>query len=86
MFTVYRAPSFAEGPDPPGDAPAGSWRVDPQAFGDFGRALASRYSGAFQGLPQVRFFEAWNEPNLWISSRPSGRGNPRMPQIFTGAW
>ena len=52
MFTVYRAPSFAEGPDPPGDAPAGSWRVDPQAFGDFGRALASRYSGAFRGLPR----------------------------------
>jgi hypothetical protein len=74
MFTVYGAPSFAEGPNPPGDARAGTWRVDPQAFGDFGGALASRYSGAFQGLPQVRFFEAWNEPNLTDFLSPQWEG------------
>ena len=93
MFTVYRAPSFAEGPDPPGDAPAGSWRVDPQAFGDFGRALASRYSGAFQGLPQVRFFEAWNEPNLSDFLSPQWEGKSpyaadlyrRMVNAFSAA-
>jgi len=38
-------------------------------FGAFARAIASRYSGRYDGYPFVRFFSIWNEPNLqgWLS-------------------
>lgn len=64
VLTVYRAPDFALGPRLPEDHFLGVWRPDPAEFAAFGRALATRYSGSYAGLPRVRFFEAWNEPNL----------------------
>lgn len=64
FLTVTGAPSFAEGPHRPRSADPGSWKPDPKAFGQFARALASRYSGSFGGLPRVRYLQAWNEPNL----------------------
>jgi hypothetical protein len=41
----------------------GFLRADPVAFGAFAHAAAARYSGSFDGLPRVRFWQAWNEPN-----------------------
>jgi hypothetical protein len=41
----------------------GFLRPDPKAFGAFALAAARRYSGHFEGLPRVRFWQAWNEPN-----------------------
>ena len=41
----------------------GYLRPSPKAFGDFALAAARRYSGHFEGLPRVRFWQAWNEPN-----------------------
>ena len=64
LVTVGSAPAFAEGKDRPGSAAPGTWKPSGTAFGEFGQALAARYSGSFQGLPRVRFFQAWNEPNL----------------------
>ena len=74
-FTIYRAPPWAEGPNrpassDPGILGSGAWKPDPGALGDFATALATRYSGAFpdpatgQPLPHVRYYEAWNEPNI----------------------
>lgn len=70
LITVYDAPAFAQGPNPPGDAPAGTWKPDPAAIGDFAQAVATRYSGSFtpltslSPLPKVGYLEAWNESNL----------------------
>ncbi len=64
MVTLYGAPAFAEGPDRAASAPAGTWKPDPAEYAAFARAVASRYSGSFQGLSRVRYFQAWNEPNL----------------------
>jgi hypothetical protein len=68
MLMVSSAPDFAEGPGRPADAAPGSWKPSPSAFADFGQALARRYSGVFETaagvLPRVRYFQAWNEPNL----------------------
>jgi hypothetical protein len=70
LFTVYRAPDWAEGPGRPEGLPSGAWKPDPDEFARFGSALAARYSGRFSPgagappLPRVRYFEAWNEPNL----------------------
>jgi hypothetical protein len=37
-------------------------RADPKEFGAFALAAVKRYSGS-SGLPRVRYWEAWNEPN-----------------------
>jgi hypothetical protein len=37
---------------------------------NFGRAIASRYSGRFAGFPYVRFWSVWNEPNLQLFLAP----------------
>jgi hypothetical protein len=64
IVMINSAPSWAEGPNRPSSAGQGTWHPDPQAFGQFARALASRYSGATGGLPRVRYWQIWNEPNL----------------------
>ncbi|MEA2271626.1 MAG: polysaccharide biosynthesis protein PslG, partial [Solirubrobacteraceae bacterium] len=74
LVSLTAAPAWAEGPNRPpvgADAPTGSWRPSPSAYGLFARAVAGRYSGntpdpAVMGaaLPRVRFWQAWNEPNL----------------------
>jgi len=40
-----------------------------KALGDFSTALATHYDGQ-NGVPQVRVFEVWNEPNLSIDLSP----------------
>jgi hypothetical protein len=60
IATILWAPQWASGP---GEGPAGSVRPDPAALARFARAAARRYSGSFQGLPRVRYWQVWNEPN-----------------------
>jgi hypothetical protein len=64
LLTVYRAPQWAEGKHPPKRIEPGAWKPKPRAYGKFAHALARRYSGDFRGLPRVRYFEVWSEPNL----------------------
>jgi hypothetical protein len=80
VFTVFLAPRWAEGPNRPASEDVsriGTWRPDPDRFRDFAEAVATRYSGKFDNLPQVKYFEGWNEPNLpqyitpqWDGKRP----------------
>ena len=61
-------PPWADAPNKPASVVAGVWRPNANAFGQFSRALARRYSGSFNPgtgvLPRVRYYEAWSEPNL----------------------
>jgi hypothetical protein len=83
VLTVERAPGWAEGKHRPKSAGAGTWKPNPHAFGQFGQALARRYSGNFGGLPRVRYFQAWNEPNLAEHLTPQWDGKkPASPGIF----
>ena len=41
----------------------GAVRPDPGDYRAFALAAVRRYSGHFEGLPRVRFWQAWNEPN-----------------------
>jgi hypothetical protein len=77
LLAVTRAPSWAEGPGRPStaEAPAGTWKPDPGELGAFARAIASRYSGAFAGLPAVRYWQLWAEPNLGVNLSPQFQGN-----------
>lgn len=83
-LTVAAAPAWAEGPNRPPDLeefPSGSWKPDAEKFGDFAHAVAVRYSGGFEAggetLPAIRYFEAWNEPNLstYITPQWNGKEN-----------
>jgi hypothetical protein len=81
LFTVYQAPVWAEGREMPSGAMPGSWEPSRVAYGEFAEALAKRYSGKYQDpgdplgtLPAVRYFEAWNEPNLEEFLAPQWNG------------
>ncbi|MDQ6805345.1 MAG: hypothetical protein M3065_10345 [Actinomycetota bacterium] len=71
LLILVGAPVWALGRHPPPTAFPGTWRPSPSALGAFAHASAERYSGHFadplnvgQSLPQVTYFQAWNEPNL----------------------
>jgi hypothetical protein len=53
-------------------------------FGAFARAIASRYSGRYEGYPFVRFFSIWNEPNLqgWLSPQFNSAGKSIAPANY----
>lgn len=91
LITAFSAPKWAEGPGRPANAPNGTWEPQPAAYGAFAQALASRYDGSFpdplrpgSDLPRVRFFEAWNEPNLDEYLSPQWGTNERWvgPGIY----
>ena len=82
LLTVYEAPSWAEGSGRPRNVELGSWKPQPPAYEQFAEAIASRYDGAYPDpllpgtkLPRVRYFEAWNEPNLDTYLNPQWEGN-----------
>ena len=78
MLTVLSAPVWASGRNPPSNVRLGAWKPDPKALGKFAQALASRYSGKLRGLPRVRYFEAWNEPNQTGYLAPQWDGKRRV--------
>jgi hypothetical protein len=92
LFTVYRAPTWAEGTERPKGANPGSWEPSSAAYGEFAEALARRYSGTFpdpadptRTLPVVNYYEAWNEPNLeeYLAPQWSG-GENRATNLYRG--
>jgi hypothetical protein len=89
LFTLYGAPDWAEGSNRPSGINPGAWRPDPGEYGAFASALARRYSGSFTPatgllpLPRVRYFEAWNEPNLDFFLAPQWVGDrAEAPAIY----
>jgi hypothetical protein len=62
ILSIEAAPAFAEGQ---GEGLPGTMRPSPTEYALFARAAARRYSGSFQGLPRVRYWQAWNEPNYF---------------------
>jgi hypothetical protein len=78
LLTLTSAPSWAEGDDRPAGVNPGSWKPQPNAFGDFAHAVAERYSGDFMGLPRVKDYQAWNEPNLDVHLSPQYEGGKQF--------
>ena len=80
MLMAFLAPKWAEGPHRDPDARLGTWEPDPVQFSEFGEALVKRYSGHFPDpaapqttLPKVDYFQAWNEPNLFLYFNPQAK-------------
>lgn len=94
ILLIDQAPSWAEGRGRPAGAPAGTWRPNGKAFGQFAHAAAVRYSGSYPDplhpgarLPAVRSWIAWNEPNEPSEINPQwqrvkGRIVPASPDVF----
>lgn len=70
LLTVTGAPSWAQRQGVMKDDPYGADDPNPSDYAAFATALARRYSGAFHGLPRVRYWEAWNEPNVSVYFAP----------------
>jgi hypothetical protein len=78
------APRWARGPGRPAGNSNPNWEPSPAAFGQFVRAIATRYSGSYDpalgrtvpggagDLPRVGFWSIWNEPNYGPSLAPQG--------------
>jgi hypothetical protein len=77
VMSVLHPPSWAA--DMPPKVPHGPWNVDAEAFADFVYAAATRYNGLYAGLPRVRYWVVWNEPNFarylnpqFVDGKPQG--------------
>ena len=79
ILTLSGTPRWANGGRNPNVMPR---RV--ADFGNFARAIASRYSGRFEGYPFVRFYSVWNEPNLQLFLTPqfNARGQSVAPANY----
>jgi hypothetical protein len=77
IVAINDSPTWAALVDSPVSAPKAA------DYGDFARAVAVRYSGRLLGLPHVRYWEAWVEPNLSIFLEPQFEGtSPVSPDIY----
>ena len=56
----------------------------PTMLADFARAAAERYSGTFEDLPRVKYWQVQNEPNLRLFFNPqfNGKGQKVSPTIY----
>ena len=79
LFTIWGTPAWANRGAGPSHAPARARDLE-----DFSYAIASRYSGRYAGLPFVRFYTVWNEPNLpaFLSPQYDARGRSVAPQAY----
>ena len=61
----------------------GARAPDPAELALFTHAAASRYDGTRAGVPRVRFWQLWNEPNDFLYFNPQFEGTrPVSPQIY----
>ena len=79
MLTIWGTPSWANGGKGQNFAP-----TNYSTLQSFARALASRYSGRYQGFPFVRYYSVWNESNLgqFLSPQYDSKGKPVAPAIY----
>lgn len=82
LVDLHDAPAWAREKTCVGEA-AAKCRPTSAALADFAAAAARRYRGGFRGLPRVRYWQVWNEPNLSIELMPQVEdGKPVSPEIY----
>ncbi|MCB9012072.1 MAG: hypothetical protein H6531_09620 [Actinobacteria bacterium] len=86
ILDVFNPPAWATGGRTtanPGESAYNNIPPSPLAYGEFMEALSRRYSGGSttddgEPLPDIRFYEVWNEPNLDLFYRPGGGTKGRL--------
>lgn len=75
ILCIIGAPDWAQRTPAAGEVVkgSGSFEPDAQQYGLFARAAATRYDGS-HGLPRVRYWQAWNEPNINYFLSPQRHG------------
>jgi hypothetical protein len=63
------APRWATGPGMPKGTHL-QWKPSASQFGAFAKAVGTRYSGHYHGLPRINFWSIWNEPNYGFDLAP----------------
>ena len=82
ILCVSAPPSWARKPDPDGSTALPTLR-NPADVGAFMLAAARRYSGKVEGLPRVRYWQVWNEPNVSEHLSPQySNGLPTSPGLY----
>lgn len=91
ILDIFNAPSWAQAQIPPDVIHTdrdGPYKPNPTKFGRFAQAAAKRYNGDFvtnkgTPLPRVRYWIAWNEPNIYRYLTPQNlNGKPVSPQWY----
>jgi hypothetical protein len=79
MLTIWGTPQWANGGKGQNFAPTKTTDLL-----NFAKAVASRYSGRFNGYPFVRYYTVWNESNLgqFLSPQYDSKGRPVAPAIY----
>ncbi len=87
------APMWAAGRSQPRGIHDGWWLPAAASYGQFVQAVATRYSGTYQGLPRVSDWEIWNEPNFGEDLAPQANSNssvlvaaPEYRALVDAAW
>ncbi len=70
IVDIVGAPQWAWGRTSSSEPGKGTIRPSLTALAAFTAAMTERYSGRTSGLPWVRYWELWNEPNLSSYLRP----------------
>ncbi len=72
-------PRWAAGDSPREDI-QGTFGPNADEFGQFVKAVGTRYSGTYGGLPRVDYWSIWNEPNQagWLT--PQWAPDPKKPK------
>jgi hypothetical protein len=88
------APRWAEAPGTKAQLAESDWKPNAADYGDWVRAVATRYSGRYtppgqsSPLPRVNFWSVWNEPNLGTFLAPEAPhgGSPIevAPRLYRG--
>ena len=90
------APRWAEGAGIPSNYAGNlffAWKPNPADYGQFFRAVGTRYSGTYKpkgqstALPRIHFWSIWNEPNFGEDLGPQAIDGSRIsyaPQMYRG--
>lgn len=70
FIDILGPPAWAQSP-----RGAGPEYPDPLELSLFAKAMATRYDGSNPGLPWVRYWEVWNEPNASFFLKPQIQGS-----------
>lgn len=83
VLQIASAPIWAQACPPTSILSFSVCDPSPVMLADFATAAARRYSGYFEGLPRVRYWQGLNEPNLSLFFNPQFEGGkPVSPTLY----